>query len=221
MTGREAQQAYTMWSVFAAGPAASGRDQAAVAQEVEQALAGGATVRGVYLLTGMRADADWMIWWHAASPEALQEAYLALRRTTWGAVSRPVWSSAGLHRDAEFNPGHLPAYLEWKAPARFACVYPFVRSYEWYLLPAAERRRMLADHGAAAHDYPDVLSNTLAAFGLGDYEWILALEADRLDRIVDLMREFRATEARMHVRLDTPFFTGQRVSVHDLVRSLS
>jgi chlorite dismutase len=76
------------------------------------------------------------------------------------------------------------------------CVYPFVRSYEWYLLPDEERRAMLAEHGQLARGFPDVRANTVAAFALGDYEWMLAFEADELHRIVDLMRHLRARRAR-------------------------
>ena len=60
----------------------------------------------------------------------------------------------------------------------------------------------------------------MPAFALGDYEWILAFEADQLDRIVDLMRDLRATEARRHVREEVPFFTGPRVSPEQLATSL-
>ena len=62
-----------------------------------------------------------------------------------------------------------------------------------------------------ARDFPDVRANTIASFALGDYEWLLAFEADELHRIVDLMRELRASRARMHVREEIPFFTGPRV----------
>jgi chlorite dismutase len=79
---------------------------------------------------------------------------------------------------------------------------------------------MLAEHGMAARDYAEVRANTVPAFALGDYEWILAFEADQLDRIVDLMRDLRATDARRHVRAETPFFTGPRVSPGQLVTSL-
>ena len=162
----------------------------------------------------MRADADYMIWWHAEDVEALQGAYADLRRTTaLGRASVPVWSQVALHRPAEFNKSHVPAFLAGEEPRRYVCVYPFVRSYDWYLLPDEERRQMLADHGQAARGYPDVRANTVAAFALGDYEWILAFEADELDRIVDLMRHLRATEARRHVREEVPFFTGPRVQV--------
>jgi chlorite dismutase len=100
-------------------------------------------------------------------------------------------------------------------------LYPFVRSYEWYLLPDAERRKMLVDHGMAAREYPDVRANTVPAFSLGDYEWLLAFEADELHRIVDLMRDLRATDARRHVREEIPFFTGPRVALSELVNALA
>jgi len=99
-------------------------------------------------------------------------------------------------------------------------VYPFVRSYEWYLLPDEERRAMLAEHGKMARGYPDVRANTVASFALGDYEWMLAFEADELHRIVDLMRDLRASTARRHVREEVPFFTGKRTELGDLIANL-
>ncbi len=90
----------------------------------------------------------------------------------------------------------MPAFLADEEPRAYVCVYPFVRSYEWYLLDESERRAMLAEHGQMARDYPDVRANTVASFALGDYEWMLAFEADELHRIVDLMRHLRGVDAR-------------------------
>ena len=99
----------------------------------------------------------------------------------------------------------------------YLCVYPFVRSYEWYLLPEEERRAMLTEHGMMARPYPDVRANTVSSFALGDYEWILAFEADELHRIVDLMRALRAAAARRHTREEVPFFTGRRRELHGIL----
>jgi peroxiredoxin len=128
-----------------------------------------------------------------------------------------VWWVAALHRPAEFNKSHIPAFMADEEARGYVCVYPFVRSYEWYLLPDEERRALLVEHGQMAREYPDVRANTIASFALNDYEWILAFEADELDRIVDLMRELRASGARRHVREEVPFYTGPRVAVRDLV----
>ena len=161
-----------------------------------------------------------MVWWWAPTIEAVQEAFHRLRASDLGAHLLPVWSVAAMHRPAEFNRGHVPAFLAGEEPRDYLCVYPFVRSYEWYLLPDEARRKMLADHGKAAREYKDVRANTVSSFALGDYEWLLAFEAPELHRIVDLMRDLRATEARMHVREETPFFTGPRVEVSALIDAL-
>jgi chlorite dismutase len=41
-----------------------------------------------------------------------------------------------------------------------------------------------------------------------------------MHRIVDLMRELRAAEARRHVRAEVPFFAGPRVAVDQLIAGL-
>jgi chlorite dismutase len=217
---------YTMWSVFRLRERLDeqSRDRSALAAEVdelfEQLAAKDVVTRGSYDVSGLRADADLMIWWHAESSDDLQEAYARFRRTGLGAACDPVWSVMALHRPAEFNKSHLPAFLAEEEARDYVCVYPFVRSYDWYLLPDEDRRAMLAEHGQQARGYPDVRANTVAAFALGDYEWVLAFEADELHRIVDLMRDLRASRARMHVRAEVPFYTGRRKPVSELVAAL-
>ena len=219
---------YTMWSVFRLdqplGDGPDGADREAEAAEVaelfEKLAAEDVVVRGTYDVAGLRADADVMVWWHAPTSEQLQSAYHRLRRTAFGRRLAPVWSQMALHRPAEFNKSHVPAFLAEEEPKAHVCVYPFVRSYEWYLLEDDERRRLLAEHGMMARDYPDVRANTVNSFALGDYEWILAFEADDLSRIVDLMRHLRGSETRRHVRLEIPFYTGTRTPVADLLARL-
>lgn len=218
---------YTMWSVFRLDITLTDdedADRAAESAEVEKLFAelaeADVVVRGVYDVSGIRADADLMVWWHATTSEELQAAYNRFRRTAFGQRLSPVWSQMALHRPAEFNKSHVPAFLSDEEPKKHVSVYPFVRSYEWYLLEDSERRRMLADHGKMARDYKDVRANTVASFSLGDYEWILAFEADDLSRIVDLMRHLRGSEARRHVREEVPFYTGARVGIAELVERL-
>lgn len=216
---------FTMWSVFRTEQGALPEDREKAALRTKEYLDGlsesGVVVRGVYDVCGLRADADFMIWWHSEEIEQLQAAYAGFRRDTpLGQVSEPVWSNVAAHRPAEFNKSHVPAFIAGEEPRQYVSVYPFVRSYEWYLLPDEDRRRILAEHGMAARDYPDVRANTVPAFSLGDYEWILCFEADDMYRLVDLMWHMRGTEARRHVREETPFYTGPRVDVADLVARL-
>jgi peroxiredoxin len=205
---------YTMWSVYRVVPGAPAPTED-LASIVRQRAERDVVLRGAYDVGGLRGDADLMLWWHAPSAEALQAAYRAVGSAV-GQRLAPVWSQMGLHRPAEFNRSHVPAFLADERPRDWVCVYPFVRSYEWYLLEESERRAMLVEHGQMGRDYPDVRANTVAAFALGDYEWLLAFEADELHRIVDLMRHLRGSTARRHVREEIPFYTGRRTSPEDV-----
>lgn len=209
---------YTLWAVLRRDPARVS-EIGYLAEAVTAVEQAGVTVRGFYDVSSMRADADLMIWLHGAVPETLQWALRELRRAM--PTLLPTWNAMGVHRDAEFSANHLPAFMRDKEPETWLTVYPFVRSYEWYLLPDDERRAMLGDHGRKGSEYRQVLANTVASFALGDYEWILALEAPELVDLVDLMRHLRQTDARRHVREEVPFFTGRRITLDEIAEVLS
>jgi chlorite dismutase len=80
---------------------------------------------------------------------------------------------------------------------------------------------MLREHGMAGRDFRGVQANTVASFALNDWEWILALEAEDLHELVDLMRALRSTQARLHVREEIPFYTGRRIDAAEVVEVLS
>ena len=211
---------FTLWAVFRRDPhPAPVTDNAPAAADVVAEL--GSTVRALYDVSGLRADADVLVWLTGDSAEGLQSALRALRRSRELSPLLPTWNTLGVHRDAEFSRDHAPAFARGLAPLEWVTVYPFVRSYEWYVLPAAERE---ARHGVRLHlrelaALAPVVGEHLTA--LGDYEWILALEADDVTDLVDLMRHLRATEARRHVREEVPFFTGRRIDASELAEVLS
>src|ERR1700722_715450 len=75
---------YTMWSVFTvtdrdfargAGGGEVGREEIAaeLTDGLDQAKGRGIVTRGCYDLQGMRADADFMLWWVAPTSDELQE----------------------------------------------------------------------------------------------------------------------------------------------------
>ena len=211
------KQHYALYSVFALGeslPADDGERGRIIAESADYVKGAGAQIRGFYDVSGFRAEADLMVWWLDDDPEVLQDAYHRLRASALGKFLDPVWSCMGLHTPAEFNKRHIPACFGGVAPRDWAMVYPFVRSYDWYLKAPEERARIMAEHGRNGFaQYPDVKGSTLSAFGFSDYEWVLAFEADSLDRLEGVMHAQRYTEARLYVREDTPFFTGPRVSL--------
>jgi hydrogen peroxide-dependent heme synthase len=207
---------YALYTCFKATRAFRDLDLDDTAQEVEDLVKrwnAEVTVRGVYSTVGFRADTDLMLWFVGPSPDAVQDAIVAFRRTMAGRELEVTWSFMGVVKPAEFTPDHAPAFVKGEPPRRYLCVYPFVRTPEWYLLPADERASLLREHGEIGREFPEVLANTTSAFGINDWEWILAFEADALDRIVDCIRRLREAKARRFTEEEVPFVTGIRKDI--------
>ncbi|MDO4898514.1 MAG: chlorite dismutase family protein [Rothia sp. (in: high G+C Gram-positive bacteria)] len=222
----DSQFHYALYTVFArdtapAADAASSEATAELEKLVADLEAAGVTTRGFYDISAMRADADVMVWVHGAVPEDLQTAVRQLRRTRAFSGAKIVWSTMGVHRDAEFAAGHTPSFAKGIAPEKWVCVYPFVRSLDWYTINPEKRREIMKNHGLKGVDFPQVLPNTIATFGLNDYEWLIALESPELVLLVDLMRSFRNTEARHYVREEIPFYTGRMIEVAEVAEVLA
>ena len=158
-----------MWSVFRLRRPLGDADRDAVAAEVEELFAQLAdedvVVRGTLRRRrparrrrphGLVARRD--------RRGRCRTAYHRFRRTgVRPRASTPVWSQMALHRPAEFNKSHIPAFLADEEPRALRLRLP-VRALLRLVPPATTRSaaRMLAEHGQMARDYPDVRANTVA-----------------------------------------------------------
>ena len=214
---------FSSYPVFKVATAADGAPRELLQKEVEAFLAeweDRIEIRGLYDTAGFTAHADLVMWLVTRSADDMQGFLRGFAKTGLGELATMVDSFVGIVRPAEFAKDHLPAFVKGDTPKRYFTVYPFVRQPEWYLLPGEDRGRILREHGEAGREFPDVLANTTSAFGLGDYEWILAFEADSPDRLVDLIRRLRATEARRYTKVEIPFYTGVRKELPELLDGL-
>ena len=218
---------YALYPVFKATPAfrTLGAEEVADATEELEHLfkdwAGRVDVRGSYSTVGFRPDADMMLWLVGPKPDDVQEFLVAFNRTRAGRLLGTTFTFLGVVKPAEFTADHAPAFAKGDPPKRFACVYPFVRTPEWYLLPREERSALLTEHGLMGREFPDILANTTSAFGLGDWEWILAFEADEADRLVDCIRRLRDAKARLYTKVEIPFVTGIRKEIGEVLHDLA
>lgn len=206
---------YALFAVFrlaAPLPALGSTRERIIEDTVDFVEGSGVTTRGWYDIAGLRSDADLLVWWLDESPDTLQDAYHRMRASSLGYQLGPVWSCLGLHAPAEHDRKYVPACLGGVAPRDWCLVRPFVRSHTWYRLPAEERARITAAHGGGGgSSHPDVKDSMLAAYGMSDYEWILAFETDTLERLESVVHHQRHTDAHLHASVSTPFYTGRRV----------
>jgi chlorite dismutase len=214
---------FAAYPAYRALPELADVDRDVAIKEVEELFeefAGRIETRGVYSTAGFIAGTDIMFWLIGRNVDDIQDLQVAFRRTQLGRALKQTHAFLGLVRPAEFAPDHQPAFVQGRPARRYVSVYPFVRTPQWYLLDAEERATHLRSHGVLGREFPDVEPNTTSAFGLGDYEWILAFEADTLDRLVELIRHLRGNESRLYVKEEIPFITGIRKTLPEAISDL-
>jgi chlorite dismutase len=86
-------------------------------------------------------------------------------------------------------------------------VYPFIKTHAWYQLSLEERQRMMTEHFAVGHKYPEVKIHTSYSYGLDDQEFVLGFETDNPARFLQLVMDLRSAEQRPYTERDVPIFT--------------
>jgi chlorite dismutase len=163
-----------------------------------------------YSTIGLRAEGDLLLWRMAEAIEAIEESAADLLASGIGQWLTPTISMIGLTRPSQYvkRPTAQEQSLFTGERSPYLVVYPFVKSVEWYLLPAEERQAVMRGHMKVGHAYPRVRQLLAYSFGLDDQEFIVAYETDDLVAFQDLVRELRETESRRATIRDTPIITG-------------
>ena len=223
----QAPEHFTMLAVFRVSSSHpvvfDGGDVPTIVRELEDITVElrdqGVSIRGWYDVSGFRADADLMVWLHGTAAEDLQWALRQLRRTLMFRPLIRVWSAMGLF-DGNPESDHAPAFVRGVDALQWLTVSALVRSPQWYLLDPEDRRRMLIERSDAGADFTGIAGSTIAAYGLGEYEWLFPIESDSLSELADLTAALRGVEARAHVDREVPVFTGRRIEIIEIVEVL-
>lgn len=163
-----------------------------------------------YSTVGLRAETDFFLLRTASSAEALQESLARLLRTRLGTYLELTHLLFGLIRPSVYTRRPTPQEqaIGAKDHAKYLVVYPFTKTTEWYLLSPETRQGMMNEHIRVGRSHPSIRQLLAYSTGIGDQEFIVAYETDRLDEFQDLVTELRSTEARRYTLKDTPIFTG-------------
>ncbi len=178
------------------------------------------TLRGAYLNQGFRADTDMLFWMYGHEFEDIQDLQLEFRQTKFGRAVETPWAFIGMSMDSEFNKSHLPSFVRGIPAKKYLCFYPFIRTSEWYLLPAEERSTMLKEHGNFGREFEGILTNGVYAFGLGDFEWLLSFETDNLAVLSPMVRRLREAKARLYTKYEWHFIVGRHFTLDEALKRL-
>ncbi len=179
-----------------------------------------------YSTTGLRADCDFLLWRFASSLDDLQAHAAALRKTGLGRWLEMAHGFLSMARPSPYvadhrHPGQEGTKSRVEPEGRkYLFVYPFVKTTEWYQLPAAERMRMMKEHIEMGHKYPSVKNNTSYSFGLDDPEFMVAFETENPADFLALVEEMRSLETRKYTLRDTPIIACVKKGLRECLEDL-
>ena len=171
-----------------------------------------------FSLVGTRGDADMMLLSQAVNLDHIHEFHVVLGQSGLMKWCSIPYSFLAMTKESEYSD---ESRLEVRpAKGKYLFVYPFVKTREWYGLPADERWRIMQEHIAVGREFPSVDLNTSYSFGLDDQEFVVAFETDEPRDFLDLVQKLRTTESSRYTKRDTPTFTCISASVERALAAL-
>jgi chlorite dismutase len=171
-----------------------------------------------FSLVGTRGDAEMMVLTQATNLERIHEFHVVLAQSGLMKWCDTPYSYLALTKPSEYSD---ESRLQVRpAHAKYLFVYPFVKTREWYGMPADERWKIMQEHIAVGREYPQIDLNTSYSFGLDDQEFVVAFETDEPAAFLDLVQRLRTTEASAYTKRDTPTFTCVSTSVERALSAL-
>jgi chlorite dismutase len=169
-----------------------------------------------FSLVGTRGDAELLLIAEAENLDRIHEFHVVLAQSGLMKWASMPYSFLGLRKSSEYSEDERVRVRGFRG--KYIFVYPFVKSREWYALPAEERWRIMQGHIQVGREYPTVDNHTTYSFGLDDQEFVVAFDTDDAATFLDLVQRLRTTEASRYTVRDTPSFTCLAMS---LLRALN
>lgn len=179
-----------------------------------------------YSTIGLKADSDILLWRIAGSTDAFQAHSQLINKSRLGAFLAPSHSFVSMTKRSMYidklDPFHTAESRTHIIPGKrkYLFVYPFVKTRDWYLLPAEQRQEIMDGHIRVGNKYPSVKLNTTYSFGLDDQDFVVAFETDEPKDFLDLVMELRETQSSKYTERDTPIFTCVQTPMENLLDQL-
>lgn len=179
-----------------------------------------------YSTLGVKAGTDFMLWRIGYELEPMEAMTSEIGKSFLGRYLGVPASYLAMTKHSTYVDEHVHEGQEGRrlrivaGKSKYLFVYPFVKTRPWYMLPMAERQRMMNSHIAIGHKYPSVKINTTYSFGLDDQEFVVAFETESPADFLDLVQELRETEASSYTLRDTPMYTCRRLEMGEVLDGL-
>ncbi|MDD2805997.1 MAG: chlorite dismutase family protein [Elusimicrobiales bacterium] len=179
-----------------------------------------------YMVSGLRSDADILIWRMSDDLPYLQEIGARTFSAGAGRYFTPSYCYLGVHpgadpaiprKDLEF--GFLPK--DTFGRHRFMLLHPVVKSHTWYELSEDERGKLMAERAQVISRYRDIQENFFLSYGLDEPDMIVAREAKSLEDLTAATHELRLQRIKNYTCDDKPVFLCLGRDLREIMDAIS
>ncbi len=176
-----------------------------------------------YSTIGTRGDVDFCVWSIGYAVDELNRMRAELLRTPLGGYLTTPHNFLAMTKRSQYQIDR-PDESEGEGRGairpggqKYIFIYPFWKTRPWYLLSAAERKRLMDEHIRIGLLYPRVKLNTTYSFGIDDQEFVVAFETNFPEDFLDLVQQLRETEISPYTLKDTPIFSCVRLQPQEML----
>jgi chlorite dismutase len=179
-----------------------------------------------YLTSGLRSDADILIWRMSDDLPYLQEVGARTFSAGAGRYFTPSYCYLGVHqgadpalpkKDLEF--GFLPK--ETFGRHRYMLLHPVVKTHNWYELSSDERAKLMGERAAVVSRYKDIQENIFTSCGLDEPDMIVCREAKALEDLTAATHELRLQRIKHYTFDDKPVFLCLGRDLREIMDAIS
>jgi len=179
-----------------------------------------------YSNSGLRSDTDFLLWRICYSLDCLSSAHTDFIKTRLGGYLQPSHSFLGMTKRSQYligqehdNDQALRGYIK-PGGTRYLVVYPFTKTREWYLRAFEDRQRIVQEQIKAAQEFKRIRMNTVYSVGLDDNEFVIALETDFPEDIVEMGMRLREVENSLFMLRDVPRLACIKVTPEEMLERI-
>ena len=179
-----------------------------------------------YSTIGTRGDVDMCVWSIGYAVDELNQMRSELMGTELGGYLTSPHNFLAMTKRSQYQIDR-PDESEGEGRGairpggqKYIFIYPFWKTRPWYLLSAAERKRLMDEHIRIGLMYPRVKLNTTYSFGIDDQEFVVAFETNFPEDFLDLVQQLRETEISLYTLQDTPIFSCVRLPALEMLNRL-
>jgi chlorite dismutase len=179
-----------------------------------------------YSTIGTRGDVDMCVWSIGYAVDELNKMRSELMGTALGGYLQSPHNFLAMTKRSQYSIDRVDeSEGEGRGAIRpggqkYIFIYPFWKTRPWYLLSAAERKRLMDEHIRIGLLYPRVKLNTTYSFGIDDQEFVVAFETNFPEDFLDLVQQLRETEISLYTLQDTPIFSCVRLPAAEMLDRL-